>query len=368
MRVTLFRDHPAEGWRSMDRYAEALRAALASEAPPSWQIEMPTPPDPGQGVYRRLATRMLRYPSWARSSQGDVNHVLDHSYGHLLGALDPARSVVTVHDLAPLQFPGRRFGISGAVWRRAFRGAARARHVIAVSEFVAGELRGQMDPTRVRIYVVPQGVDEQFRPPTEEDRATVRETYVDGRDPLLLHVGRIHARKNLDALLDAVARLRAGGEPVRLVQAGGDPGPELARRVRGLKLEGVVHFAGRVSDEALIALYGAADVLVFPSLYEGFGLPVLEAMACGTPVVASDAASLPEVVGDAGLLVPPRDSAGLAAAVGRVLHEPGLAETLRARGLERARRFSWRETARGTLAVYEACIARLDRPASTGRA
>jgi glycosyltransferase involved in cell wall biosynthesis len=355
MRVTLFRDHPAEGWRSMDRYAEALCAALASEAPPSWQIEMPAPPDPGSGVYRRLATRMLRYPSWARSRAGDVNHVLDHSYGHLVGALDPARSVVTVHDLAPLDFPGRRFGASGVAWRRAFRGVARARRVIAVSEFVAGELRGHLDPARVRIHVVPQGVDERFRPPTEAERASVRQRHVAEGERLLLHVGRIHARKNLEALLDAVARLRAAGEPVRLVQAGGTPDGDLARQVRALGLEGIVQFAGRVADDALVALYGAADVFVFPSLYEGFGLPVLEAMACGTPVVASDAASLPEVVGDAGLAAALDDPAALAASVGLVLHERGLAETLRARGLERARRFSWRETARGTLAVYEAC-------------
>jgi glycosyltransferase involved in cell wall biosynthesis len=364
MRVTLYRDHPAEGWRSMDRHAAELGAALEDAAPPSWQIAMPMPPDPGAGVYRRLAKRMLRYPSWARGRQGDVNHVLDHSYGHLLFALDPARTVVTVHDLAPLRFPGRRFGVSGVAWRRAWRGVTRARHLITSSEFVAAELRDHLDPARAHIHCIPLGVTEAFGSPACEDAATVRHRYAGSEARMLLHVGRIHARKNLPTLLDAVARLRSAGESLVLVQAGGLPDAATRERIRALDLERCVRFAGALSEPALASLYGAADAFVFPSWYEGFGLPVLEAMACGTPVVASDTASLPELVGDAGLLAPPGDAAAIAAAVRRVLTEPGLADSLRRRGLERVRRFSWRMTAERTLRVYEACRGEADGSAA----
>lgn len=357
MQVTLYRDHPAEGWRSMDRLADELETAVAAAAPPSWRIVMPMPPDPGAGVYRRLATRMLRYPAWANRRQGDVNHVLDHSYGHLLFALDPARTVVSVHDLAPLHFPGRRMGVSGAAWRRSWRGVALARHVIVPSEFVASELRGRLDPMRVGIHCIPFGVSAGFRPPAQEEATAVRRRYgAEGR-PLLLHVGRIHARKNLATLLDAAAGLRSSGEAVVLVQVGGSPDRAARDRIRALDLEGCVHFAGVLPDAALPAFYGAADAFVFPSLYEGFGLPVLEAMACGAPVVASDAASLCEVVGDAGLLARADDAESIARGVRRVLGEPGLAGVLRERGFARARRFSWRKTAERTLRVYEACMA-----------
>ena len=117
-----------------------------------------------------------------------------------------------------------------------------------------------------------------------------------------------------------------------------------------------MHFASYVSDQDLVSFYNAADVFAFPSLYEGFGLPVLEAMACGTPVVASNAASLPEVVGDAGLLADPHSSEALAKTIASVLEDSELAAELSRRGLERARQFTWERTARGTLAVYHSLI------------
>ncbi len=175
---------------------------------------------------------------------------------------------------------------------------------------------------------------------------------------MILYLGTIEPRKGIDTLLAAWAALAASLPGVHLVVAG-KPGwgtDQLHTQVRHLGLQDRVHWTGYVADADLPALYSAAEVFAFPSRYEGFGLPPLEAMACGTPVVSSSAASLPEVVGDAGLLVPPDDAPALAEALRHVLTEPGLHAELRARGLYRAGEFTWQRTASLTRTVYEAVV------------
>jgi glycosyltransferase involved in cell wall biosynthesis len=170
-------------------------------------------------------------------------------------------------------------------------------------------------------------------------------------------VGTIEPRKNLSALLDAYALLRqhAVTDDTKLVMVGkkGWLYEPFFQHLHELGLEDQVIFPGYVADEELPALYGAAEVFVFPSLFEGFGLPVLEAMACGAPVVCSNATSLPEVAGDAALMVSPQDTAGLATAIQRVLADAELRAKLASLGMAQARRFTWEETARQTLAVYQ---------------
>jgi alpha-1,3-rhamnosyl/mannosyltransferase len=169
-----------------------------------------------------------------------------------------------------------------------------------------------------------------------------------------LFVGKMDPLKNVETLLLAFAIIRRDA-PLQLVLAGpsGWYGAVLRRRVEELGLGAVVRFLGHVADGDLRVLYQGARVMVFPSLFEGFGLPVLEAMASGTPVVCSSHCSLPEVAGDAALLVDPTAPGELAATVLRVLHDPGLHDRLRRAGLQRSAPFTWRESARRTVAVYE---------------
>lgn len=202
----------------------------------------------------------------------------------------------------------------------------------------------------VRIY---NGIGTQFRPVTEDRIAAVLPRYGIER-PYLLTVGALQARKNLESAFAAFARLREAGLPHQLVVVGHKAWKTegLFRRLEELALGEEVVLTGYVADADPPALYAGADCFVFPSLYEGFGLPPLEAMACGTPVVASDASSLPEVIGEAGLLVPPTDIEAIAAAVRRVVTEPALAVTLRALGREQARRFTWERAGAEHAAVY----------------
>jgi glycosyltransferase involved in cell wall biosynthesis len=170
----------------------------------------------------------------------------------------------------------------------------------------------------------------------------------------VLFVGSVERRKNLRGLLQAYARLLETDVACPLVIVGTRRrgAGEIGRTLQELHLEESVIFTGYVPDADLPAIYTGADLFVFPSLYEGFGLPPLEAMACGTPVVCSNAASLPEVVGDAAIMVDPYDVEGLAEAMLRVLTDADLREHLRRKGLERARQFTWERTARETVAVY----------------
>jgi glycosyltransferase involved in cell wall biosynthesis len=263
-----------------------------------------------------------------------------------------------VHDLIPFRFPAltpwRYRNAFRLLMRRAIRVADR---IIAVSESTRGDLVELLHAPPKRITVVPEAADARFHP--IEDRAAfapVRLRYaLPGR--FLLFVGLLEPKKNVGGLLHAVARLKRTGRwpgDLRLVVVG-DRGwavGTLPQQVRTLELEGIVRFLGHVPDADLPLLYGAAEAFVFPSLYEGFGLPVLEAMACGTPVVASTRGSLPEVAGDAAVLVDPDRPESLAEGIARVVGDPALREECRDRGLRRARAFSWRRTAEATLDVY----------------
>jgi glycosyltransferase involved in cell wall biosynthesis len=205
-----------------------------------------------------------------------------------------------------------------------------------------------------KVHVVSEGVAQAFRPTSAHKVERIRGRY---RLPheYILFVGSVEKRKNLVGLLHAYAKLTASGRHSPLVVAGSANRryPELSKVLQELDLEQDAIFAGYMPERDLPALYSGATLFVFPSLYEGFGLPPLEAMACGTPVVCSNAASLPEVVGDAALMTDPTDVEGLAAAMFRVLTQPDLAADLRQRGLARAAQFTWERTAHDTLAVYE---------------
>jgi glycosyltransferase involved in cell wall biosynthesis len=206
------------------------------------------------------------------------------------------------------------------------------------------------------VFVTHLGVEPRWKRVEEAEEVRAKLDSYGIRSPYFLHVGRLQARKNLVRLVEAFHRLRAQHEaPHKLVLVGRESweSGEIFAAIRRLGLESEVVHLGYVPGEDLPHLYTGAEAVVFPSLFEGFGIPVIEAMSFGTPVVTSRATSLPEVAGDAALLVDPYSTEEIAEAMRRVIAESGLRETLRQRGMERARQFTWRRTALETKRIYE---------------
>lgn len=280
---------------------------------------------------------------------------------HVLPLVHPHRSVVTVHDLGYHYYPQAHTLSQNLYLRWSTRYNARAATtVLADSEATRADLLHYYRIPEGKIIVVYPGRDETLAPVADlEALAAVRARY-SLADPYLLYVGTLHPRKNLVRLVQAFAALlRSGPESIpsdlQLVLAGqkGWLYEEIFAQVRKLGLTGRVVLTGYVPDADLAALLSGALAFVFPSLYEGFGLPVLEAMACGTPVVCSGVSSLPEVAGDAALLVDPLDVEALAEALGRIATDDELRASLVGRGFGQVRRFSWRRCAEQTLQVLE---------------
>ncbi|HOG45908.1 MAG TPA: glycosyltransferase family 1 protein [Anaerolineae bacterium] len=279
-----------------------------------------------------------------------------HSPDFVLPPVWRARTIVTVHDLSFLRVPEHAHPrVLAYLLRSVPRAVRRADLVLAVSECTARDLVELLGVPRERVLVICPGVDAHFRPVEDADTLTaVRRRYGLER-PFILGVGTLQPRKNLTGLIEAFARLTAQRSlPHELIIAGREGWlyEPIFARVQALRLHDRVRFLGFVADEDLPALYTLAGCLAYPSFYEGFGLPALEAMACGTPVVASSTSSLPEVAGPAALLVDPHDVDGLAAALDRALHDEQLRAGLCRAGRQRAAQFTWRRAAQQLLAAY----------------
>jgi alpha-1,3-rhamnosyl/mannosyltransferase len=268
-------------------------------------------------------------------------------------------AVLSLYDVIGLQPEGGLGVLRRATLRLGTALALRsARRVITLSEFSRRDVARRTGYPMDRIDVTPLGVSKRFQPPTPGDVAAMQARW-HLAGPYILYVGSNKPHKGLDVLVEAWGTL-AGSHPHAVLAIAGPWDRRYAAPMdatRRLGLEGRVRFLGPVAEELLPTLYGGAAAFAFPSRYEGFGLPPLEAMACGAPVVAADASSLPEVVGDAALLVPPNDAAALAAALADLLAPDGPAARLRVAGLARASRFSWRRTAETTLASYRSALA-----------
>lgn len=305
------------------------------------------------GAWRKLTGFEMERQLRKHLEDVDVFHTSDVVNCGLPGA----KNVTTIHDLTAVLFPQYHTQQVRETLAEKFRFAqTRADAVICVSESARRDAVEHLGLDPARVHVVHNGVDPAFRPlPPARVEAALRPLGLT-QQGYILHVGTIEPRKNLVRLVQAYHRLcqRVPDVP-RLVLAGmqGWLYEDVPAEVEALGLEERVVLLGRVAGELLPALYNGARCFVYPSLYEGFGLPVLEAMACGVPVVTSNSSSLPEVAGDAAILVDPYDVMGIAEAVEQVLMDDDRVTTLRERGLERAARFTWEATARETLKVYE---------------
>lgn len=307
----------------------------------------------------RVAGPLRGYLAMAREIDGarlDLFHAIDHDMTPFLRT----HSVVTVHDLILLVLRGPYLGPTAWRWMTAHKHAARrARAVVAVSENTRRDVERIWGIPRRRIAVVHEGVGPEYRPPEDEQAVLELCARYGLERPYFLYLGGFDPRKNLHNMLLGFKRfLLSGGGDHRLALCGDNRGFEgyIHDLVEELGLEARVALTGFVPEGDLPALYGGADAFLCLSLYEGFGLPLLEAMACGTPVLASRASSIPEVVGDAGLLVDPLEPDEIAAGLSRLAGDPVFARETAERGRERARHYTWERAAHCIMELYESIL------------
>jgi glycosyltransferase involved in cell wall biosynthesis len=265
-------------------------------------------------------------------------------------------TVLTVHDLSFIRDPESAFPKLRRYLNRVVpRSVARAAHILADSLATKNDLVGLFGTPPEKITVMYGGVDPRFAPAREPERlAALRAKYSLGPEPFILGLGTVQPRKNYRRLIQAFSNIKSQISNVRLVIAGGKGWlyDDIFAEVKRLGLEGSVLFPGFVDDDDLPTLYSAAELLAYPSIYEGFGFPVLEAMACGSPVVTSNTSSLPEVGGEAALLVEPTDVEAIAGAILCLLQDADLRRNLIARGFEQAHKFTWEKAAAQLLDLY----------------
>jgi glycosyltransferase involved in cell wall biosynthesis len=337
-----------------------IQALLALDQRNDYVLYFNQPPAPGlldQGP--RCRHRVMPFPRlWThlRLSAELAVHPPDLLLvpAHVLPLIHPRRSVVTVHDLGYLHEPQAHRPLDRLYLDLSNRYHVRAAtRLLAISQATKDDLVRHYGVAPERVIVTYLAAGDDMRPVDDPARLGSVKSRCGIAGDYLLYVGTLQPRKNLARLVQAFAPVAADYPALQLVLAGkkGWMYEEIFAQVRRLGLEGRVVFTGYVGEEDLPALYSGALAFVFPSLYEGFGMPVLEAMACGAPVVASNTSSLPEVAGDAALLVDPMAVDALSAALALVAGDPGLRAGLRARGLIQAARFSWERCARETLAA-----------------
>lgn len=360
----------------LHRYTHAMLQALADE--PSVAVSAYTA-DPAARGALPAAIGVDPAPAFARGRAGRIaweqfglpvallrsGARLYHGAAYAMPALCPVPAVVTIHDLSFIRMPEAFPRLQANYLKLATRlSARRAAALVAVSEFTAREVVRLLGVPAERVHVVPNGCDPRCRPlPTDVVAAYRARSGLPER--FVLAVGTLQPRKNLDMLLRAYATLRrdwdaaADGAPPALVVAGGQGwgGLDVEAHAAALGIADDLYLPGFVPEDDLPALYNAALCLAFPSRYEGFGLPAVEAMACGTPVVVSDASSLPEVVGEVGLRVPPDDVAGWAAALRHLATDEPARRALAERVPARAATFTWRRAANQTVGVWRSVLA-----------
>lgn len=366
MRVALV-TKPDQRMTGLLRYALSLRDGLRAQGvdvgvvhptpPPAWMVRA------GRALGLDAAAFLGSYPLSVRLDGAEICHLASQTLATLLLNRRRPPVVVTVHDLIPHlvgddpQLTPYRHPVERLFDRLALKGLRRAAAIVAISEFTKGTIVQMTSYPADRIHVVYRAVDRAVFKPLPVPDGFRRKYGLEVGVASILYVGSEDPRKNVEGLIRAFARVRDRVPGAQLAKVGAAHFPVERQRllslVDELGLDGRVRFLDHVSDDDLPLFYNAARVFVLPSFYEGFGLPALEAMSCGTPVVASDRASLPEVVGQGGVLVDPEDVEGLADAIAGLLAEPVRRAEAAHAALEQAGRFSLQRQAAETLAAYD---------------
>jgi glycosyltransferase involved in cell wall biosynthesis len=371
MRIIVVRREPTVSL-SMDVYANNLVANLKALRP-HWEIVEIAPEvwskqkdlwKAGTGV-RKNYERLWRHPLAVKSLEGDIFHIIDHSNAHVAYWLRQkgCKIVVTCHDLVQFVYPeilkdqARFPALSMASWKYSVQGMKKADRVIAVSANTAKDVTSMLPIAAEKVVVVPNGVEDKFYQLPADEVLEIKRSYESSPNVFcLLNVGTNHQRKNIDNVLKSLAVLRDRGVPVKLWKVGSEFSPEQQKLIRSHGLETMITFISTPDKITLLKLYNAADALLAPSLYEGFGLTILEAMACGTPVVSANVSSLPEVAGDAAILVDPLDVQAIADAVYALQSDEKLRQSYIEKGLARTKQFSWRSSTEQVVQVYESLV------------
>ena len=369
MRIAIVRREKGNAL-SMDVYADNLVTQLRIIRP-HWEIVELTPQawssdavnswHSGNPV-RKYYERFWRYPRAVSQYQADIFHIIDHTDGHIVYWLKKLGKpvIVTCHDLVQYIYPKILKGqarfppLSMATWRYSVQGMKQAERIIAVSQNTAQDVSKMLDISADKITVASNGVDAQFRVLPDERVAKRRKQHAATEEICLLNVGSTHQRKNIETILKVLETLRQKSISIRLWKVGSDFTPPQKAYISARQLESCITWIPQPDRETLIELYNAADILLAPSLYEGFGLTVIEAMACGTPVITANVSALPEVAGDAAVLVEPFDVTAIAEAVVRLGKDSTMRNHFVKSGLIRAKQFTWSRTAATIAERYEA--------------
>ncbi len=350
------------------RYVRELVAALANQdSVTQYRLfvagakALPSPP----GANFRWSSTEISPKWWARlwhraqipfpveffTGKVDLFHATDFTLPPTL-----CRTLLTVHDLSFVRVPETTSPTLRHYLDKVVpRSVRRADHILADSQATKDDLIALYGTPSDKVTVLLSGVEPRFRPVTDVNSLErVRARYALPRRPYILSVGTVQPRKNYARLVEALSLLRGQGLDVSLVIVGaaGWLANPIYEAIKHLHMSEFVHFTGFADDADLPALYTGAICVAIPSLYEGFGLPVLEAMACGTPVLTSNVSSLPEVAGDAALLIDPHETQAIADGLTRLITDSTLREQLIARGYQQAARFTWERSARELRAVY----------------
>jgi glycosyltransferase involved in cell wall biosynthesis len=334
-------------------YAPEIVLITAGRAGPLEALDVEKVSLPG---CKRLPALMtvgnMEIPLIARRHKLDLIHDTSGVTPFLLGG-GGAKMVVTVHDVIPLSFPNVSTRLDTLIYRHWLPHVLpRVDAVITDSSCSRRDIEKYLKIQDSRVHEVPLGANDTFRPATTDHILQVRARHEIAGN-YILYVGSVEERKNLLRVLQAYASLGDTHHKLVIVGARKWRYKQIADTFSELNLASNVLFTGHIDEDDLPALYSGADLFVFPSLYEGFGLPVLEAMSCGTPVITSNMSSLPEVAGDAAIMVDPYDVRAIASAIHCVLASSDLRTSLRQKGLVRASSYSWERTAQMTVEVYE---------------
>ena len=374
MRVVIVRREPKVAF-SMDVYANNLVAGL-KEVKPNWEIIEISPQawcdedaaDLWQSgnPLRKYYERFYNFPRTINKLEADLFHIIDHTDGHIAYTLKKAGKsvVVTCHDLVQYVYPeilkneARFPAFSLAVWQYSVKGITAVDKTIAISNHTAKDITKWLDVDSEQISTIYNGVKTNLSSPAPKDIANLRAKHTaSSKEICLLNIGTNHQRKNIETVFKVLKKMRGDNIPVRLWKIGEDFYPEQKQYIEANNLTDYITLVNNPDRDTLISFYYAADILVAPSLYEGFGLTILEAMACGLPTITSNVSALPEVAGDAAILVKPMDVNAIAQAIMNIQQDSNLRQSLIDKGRDRVEEFTWQKTAEQAAILYEQIVA-----------